>query len=306
MGGQTSVAWVVMPVVNGLDMTMRAIQDCLEQTGVDPRVLVVLQGSDPALREPLENWAQREPRLLVWSHEPPLPSLSSTWNRALEFVWAVGGDEALVVNNDVRLHAETYNTLLGTLHDLDALFVTAVGVRESQFDAYADHGDLDIEQHGGPDFSCFLISRACHAQYPFDEGFIPAYCEDLDYHRRLMLAGDGARIFSVNLPYLHYASQTVALMTPEERAGFAARSRASRQHYKAKWGGDVNEETLVVPFGALNSADLGYSVTTPELQRRVQAGELALPQPVAVPAPEPLTTALPEPFRLHFGVAQEG
>lgn len=290
--------WIVMPVVNGLEMTRQAICDCLDQTGVDPHVLVVLQGADREIRETLEGWAEREPRLLVWSHDPPLPSLSATWNRALRFVWEARGTECLVVNNDVRLDPWTYLRLLTCLPD--HLFVTAVGWDERRWmstmyteRAEAVNGTQLAASKGGPDFSCFLISKACHAQYPFDEAFIPAYCEDLDYHRRLMLGGDGARIFSVNLPYLHYASQTVAQMSPEARAAWAARSGASRAHYRRKWGGDVNEEQFMRPFDP-TSARAGYA-HTPELQRRVLAGE-AIGGTVAVagtPEPADVTEGAP-------------
>ena len=300
-----------MPVVNNWPMTRVAIDDGLAQTGVDPRVLVILQGVSDEIRRQAEDYAEREPRLLVWSHDPPLPSLSATWNRALEFVWACGGEEALVVNNDVRLHPETY-VQLHVLSDLtDALFISAVGVREGQFSAHEDlpaaiWGTVDPHDHydealavlrnggtldaakreivtnlpkGGPDFSCFLLSQVCHAAYPFDEAFIPAYCEDLDYHRRLMLEGDGQRIFSVNLPYLHYASRTVNSYTPEEQQRFAKRVQQSRSHYRQKWGGDVNQEAYTVPYAPESTRN---DVTTPELQRRVQAGESMLPELEAI------------------------
>jgi hypothetical protein len=269
-------AWIVMPVVNNEAMTYQAIQDCLAQSGVDVRVLVVLQGAVD-FREGLERWAETNPRIFVWSHNPALPSLSATWNLALDFVWEVGGTVALVVNNDVRMRPGTYAILKDALEALDALFVTAVGVRQAEFEASLQTGVFDhvgdFEQRGGPDFSCFLISHACHAKYPFDEGFIPAYCEDLDYHRRLMLGGDGARIFSVNLPYLHYASQTVGSYTPAQREAFAQQVRGSRNHYEKKWGGPVNQEIYAVPF----SGEPLPHVTTPELQALVLAGLPAAP-----------------------------
>lgn len=269
--------WIVMPVVNGLEMTRQAICDCLDQTGVDPHVLVVLQGADREIRETLEGWAEREPRLLVWSHDPPLPSLSATWNRALRFVWEAGGEEALVVNNDVRLHPETLWHLSDICRRHTALFVSAVGVREAQFNAFLALRGREVGEavwdvpgecltRGGPDFSCFLISQGCHWKYPFDEGFVPAYKEDCCYHREMMLGGDGARIFSVNLPYLHYASQTVQQMSPEERSAWAKRSGTSRAHYIRCWGGDVNEERFTRK-GDPTSAREG--VTNPDLQRRV-------------------------------------
>jgi hypothetical protein len=300
--------WVVMPVVNGRDMTVQAIEDCLAQQGVETRVLVVCQG-DVDFRQELEEMAVMQPRLLVWSHNPQLPSLSATWNRALRFCWEAGAEEALVVNNDVRVHVRTYQMLRTVLRQQEALFVSAVGVREKDFHPAFDYTAWGTTRwaefsasRGGPDFSCFLLSRECHQQYPFDEHFIPAYCEDLDYHRRLMLAGDGQRIFSVNLPYLHYASQTVQAFTPEQRAAWGRMADGSRRYYARKWGGPVNAETYVVPFGntivhlgtglvaAQMDGEMGaLDVTTPTLQRRVQAGEPAIP----VPAP------------LSFGEEQE-
>lgn len=264
--------WAIMPVLNNLEMTTQAIHDLLAQTGAGEglRVLVINQGGSDELRSGLEALSERtHGRVLVWSHLPPLPSLSATWNRGLEFVWGCGGREALVVNNDVRLHTQTYALLSEVARESDALFVTAVGVREGQFDEYADHGDLDPERRGGPDFSCFLITKEAHRKYPFDEAFIPAYCEDLDAHRRYMLGGDGARIFSINVPYLHYASGTTKAFSLEERAAFAQRSQIARQHYRAKWGGEVNAERFAAPFSGV----VVEGVTTPELQAKIQAGE---------------------------------
>ncbi len=124
---------------------------------------------------------------------------------------------------------------------------------------------------GGPDFSCFLISRACHWKYAFDENFVPAFCEDLDYHRRLMLAGDGHKIFSVNVPYLHYASQTLKTSTPEARAAIERRIGQSRAYYERKWGGPVNAEIFWAPFGREPEDRLPpCGPTTPELQAYIQ------------------------------------
>src|SRR5687767_8365300 len=127
-----------MPVLNCIEYTRDAVIDCFAQTGVNPRVLIVNQGSTTAVREELERLAEIEPRVLVWHHEPPLPSLSATWNTALDFVWAVGGASALVVNNDVRLHHQTYVGLLGALN-VGNLFVSAVGVTPNQFQKDAEH-----------------------------------------------------------------------------------------------------------------------------------------------------------------------
>jgi len=156
----------------------------------------------------------------------------------------------------------------------EALFVSAVGVAPEQFSP--EFEPFDQHARGGPDFSCFLISRACHHRFQFDEGFVPAFCEDLDYHRRLMLAGEGHRIFSVNLPYLHYGSATLKAMEPGARATVEEKiERQSRAYYQRKWGGPVNAERFVRPFCQTEDRD----VSTPALQTMVQADrEYELPR----------------------------
>ncbi len=87
-----------------------------------------------------------------------------------------------------------------------------------------------------------------------------------------MLAGDGPRIFSVNLPFLHFASGTIKQFTPEARARFNRGYDQAVKYYTRMWGGRPNEERFTLK-GDPTSAREG--VTTPELQHRVQAGEPA-------------------------------
>jgi len=276
--------WIVMPVLAGPEMTEAAISDCLAQS-VPVRLLIVNQGVDNAFRERLERIADaHDEQIFLWSHEPPLPSLAATWNRALDFVWQAGGTEALVINNDVRLDPRTYSILEAVLTwpKTGNLFVTAVAVTQEQYDARPDplfdlnpladpHDNTLPLSKGGPDFSCYMISKTCHEVYRFDEAFIPAYCEDLDYHRRLMLGGDGDKIFSINLPYLHLAAQTLKQIDPQQRMKIERQiGQGSRAHYEKKWGGPVNQETYTVPFGGgfsePNKVTDG-SASTPALQR---------------------------------------
>lgn len=274
------------------DYTLAAIRGCINQSHIDVKLLIVNQGSSDETRRALENLADVDllanppGSLFIWSHDPPLPSLSATWNRALDFVWEAGGEHALVVNSDVRLHVRTYATLLQVLQLTDSLLVSAVGVTEEQFDPLApfhlaveDQEFLEQEgpivtgklDKGGPDFSCFLISRKGHEKYRFDENFVPLFCEDLDSHRRYMLNGDGERIFSINLPYLHYGSGSVKALPAAKQETLHRRiEQGSRAYYKRKWGGEVNQETFTVPF---DPASAKSGVTTPELQRLVLRGD---------------------------------
>lgn len=280
------MTWMLMPVLSSPAMTEAAIADCLAQS-VPTRVLVINQGVETAFRERLERIAEEYPdRVFLWSHDPPLPSLSASWNRALDFVWETGGTEALVINNDVRLRPDTIEWLSKIRQLTHALFVSAVGVTAEQFnpeeglifpiDPDADEPKLD---KGGPDFSCYLMSKECHDRFRFDEAFIPAYCEDLDYHRRLMLAGEGSRIFSVNLPFLHFAAQTLKTVDPNKRLLIEAKiASGSRAHYAKKWGGPVNGETFYTPFGDAAMTEewaMKSGPRTPQLQQWVQLQALA-------------------------------
>lgn len=271
--------WCVMPVVNRLDLTQAAVRSLLDQS-VPTQVLLILQGVDDDMRAALENWAAHEPRLHLWAHQPPLPSLAASWNAGLRFVWSQGGEVALVANNDIVCHPLMIANLESILRSHNALFVSAVGVRPEQFTAFAKltqpHDVAEVVwdvpgeclTRGGPDFSCFLLHISGHEKYPFDEGFTPAYCEDLDAHRRYILGGDGDRIFSVNLPFAHHASATLNA-DPSKAEEWGRKIAVSRARYARKWGGPVNGERFTIPFDAETDQD---GVTTPELFEHVRAG----------------------------------
>lgn len=256
--------WAIIPAINLAEMTIQAAQDCLAQT-LPTRVLIISNGSDDADRATFEKFAaENHPRVLLWSHDPALPTLSATWNRALDFVWETGAEHCLVPNNDVRLHKETYARLLTELQlTTNPLFVSAVNagdlfdINQPEFDYYEQVG----AEHGGPDFSCFLISRLCHGMYRFDDNL--SYCNDLDLHRRMMIGGDGARIYSINARYLHFASQTIKRATPEAQERFLKIADQHRAYYAQKWGGPVNQETRLIPW----QDSPALHATTPELQK---------------------------------------
>ncbi len=257
-------ALVIIPCLNCWNYTELAVQDALAQT-MEPTVLVIDNGSTDETRTKLDAWRWKEPRLLAWHHTPPLPSLSATWNRALRFAWDAGHTEALVVNNDVRLHAKTYEVLRRRMivDEHEPWFVTGVGVTPEDFASKADTAGtlFDTESSdttwcprdvGGPDFSCFLICEDGHAAYPFDEGFIPAYYEDNDLHRRYRLGGRGEKIFGCAVPFLHWGSRTVN-QSEDFMKQFHGKFQQSADYYAKKWGGPVGKEQWTVPFNRSQS-----------------------------------------------------
>lgn len=247
------MTWVVMPYLGNLEQTEAAVIDVLNQS-IPVQLLLINQGGPRLTRVD-------DPRVFHWHHDPPLPSLSATWNRALQMVWETGGTHAWVVNNDARFPVVTLERLLEVQDRTQGWFVTACNVRDVyQHDQAVTLQDLFLydtdppiitatpASKGGPDFSCFLITHQCHRWFQFDEGFIPAYHEDNDYHRRLSLAGLGDKIFSVPIPYLHYGSGTLKA-NPTLEAEWGPKFDACRDYYLQKWGGMPHQETYQRPFG---------------------------------------------------------
>lgn len=258
---------IILPYIDCAALTRQATLDLLAQSTSPSPLLLIDNGSQEDGRMLAEEMRTLYPeQILTWHHQPPFPALSAVWNRALEFCWEAGADQALVVNNDVRLAPWTYELLREVRERTDAWFVTAVSVTPPQFEDYLskgiDHARLALGEptesrkdgirpegysYGGPDFSCYLITRECHRFFQFDEGFIPAYHEDNDFHRRLQLAGFGEKIFGVNLPFLHYGSATVN-RSEEVRRAWQPRFAKCQQYYREKWGGLPGSETFQYPL----------------------------------------------------------
>lgn len=236
------------------EYTRAALEDCLAQT-VEPKVILAIDnGSSRETALKLHAFSRKHPGVLPWHHCPPLPTLNATWNAALDCAWDSGARHALVVNNDVRLEPHTYALLLEAMTHYEALFVSAVGVKDwDQYtESWGTYGVWNLEEareghesRGGPDFSCFLISRECHERFRFDEQF--TYYGDNDYHRTLKLAGEGERIFGVAVPYLHFGSKTIN-RSPETAVAYAEVFREHQKRYQEKWGGLPGEERFDSPY----------------------------------------------------------
>lgn len=262
---------IIIPFLDLADMTIQAAEDALNQhlsAGEDIEVILADNGSCPEERARIEAW--RESGLVPKLHTKliafPLVALGSVWNQALDIAFDHGqrhNVDALIINNDVRIHPWTYDRLRGVMYETDALFVSAVNVGEVPL-ALPGFSELLASPRGGPDYSCFLVSRDCWLNYQFDEHL--TYRGDLDHHRTLMLAGQGRRIFSVPVGYKHLASQTIH-RSPEAFQRHCIVDAKHAAYYTEKWGGGTNEELFKEPWSSVAVE----GVKTPELQRAVWA-----------------------------------
>lgn len=250
---------IVMPYIDCLDVTNQATLDALGQLHEQADLLLIDQGSSEEGRAWGELMGVRSnvysSRIRLWRHDPPLPSLAATWNRALDYAWDAGYADAMVWNNDIRVAPHMYAELRNVQQQLGLWFTSPVNCAQGpvseawQYPLAAVHHPQmlwDRRDLGGPDFSCYLITRECHDKYRFDERFQPAYHEDGDYHRRMWLGGNGNRIAGVTLPYLHYGSATIK-RSDEAGVAFAPQFAACRARYVQKWGGEPHHERKIMP-----------------------------------------------------------
>ena len=237
--------WIIVPTRNNQQLLRKAIESFRAQDIGDVRILVIDNGSSDGAA----NWLQTQHDLFVIHIPGHGWSVAHSWNRGLQFVFDNRGeDHALVVNNDVELRPDTYRWLLAH----GGGFVTAVGVREREKILPVD-GGAPVRPHHAigdtamyvppnldqssphPDFSCYLIRRMVYdCVGPFDENFKVAFCEDWDYHVRLHQAGIEA--VSIDLPYLHHASQTIKNADNEDRDRIQKQADANRDYFFQKWG----------------------------------------------------------------------
>ena len=231
--------WIIVPVLNGLHYTRDAVADFLAQDIGDVEVLVVANSPTDGTME----WLRTQPRNVHVMHFAPPRSVAYSWNRALEHVFGLGEQHALVVNNDVRIRPDTYRRLV----EDGGPFVTAVGVSDPKA-INPPYLKPTAPKRPHPDFSCFLISKETWKTVgAFDEKFLGAYAEDWDYHVRLHKAGIEAQC--LDLPFLHFASGTIKSTENEEVDAIHARAAANRKYFKEKWGVDGGSKEYSALFG---------------------------------------------------------
>lgn len=182
--------------------------------------------------------------------------LAAAWNSGIEQAFAAGNEYVLVCNDDVLFAPYTIDALYWGMKNGGKAVITAQNVRGhtanpdsilTMPDEYDPKVQLDPVYCGGPDFACFMIGYTAWKYVgQFDENFVPAYFEDNDYHRRIILSGMEA--CSINTaPYYHYGSQTqnADSVNPVVRPEAFVRNR---NHYIVKWGGEPGNEIFEHPY----------------------------------------------------------
>lgn len=186
--------------------------------------------------------------------------LSRAWNMGIRRAKELGFDLVFLPNLDVIFHPKTLDNLIKWASKYKSSIVTASLVFES-FDQFRRH---EIEEKyedglGRSSFSCFLLRISEWEKVgDFDEVFEPAYYEDDDYSRRMVLAKArfGTALDSV---FFHRISQTLQNDT-ELNSNWNPIFDANAKRYIEKWGGPVGHEKWKEPYNGLQTTQVSTKV----------------------------------------------
>lgn len=153
--------------------------------------------------------------------------------------WNFGIEEALnwvlIVNDDVVLAGGAVERMLDVITN-----PAVVGQFPIVTSSQPDGTGLEC-------WSMFMLGKRTIDEIgQFDDRFWPAYYEDTDYSRRLMLRGHRVRVVPDTIVEHHCASTLRSLDDARQRNLLAAIERC-KQSYRDKWGGLPGQETLTAP-----------------------------------------------------------
>ena len=161
----------------------------------------------------------RERNFVIYKPENNL-GVSGSWNMIMDYAEKVKGTHVLILNDDIYL-----------------------GKSEEEIKT--------IIRLWNPEFLCtelnwcsFILSVDAYLKVgKFDENFFPAYFEDNDYFRRMLLTGVNITNNAMLNPVIYRNSMTIQ-KSPELNSGFEKNSH----YYISKWGGQPTQEKFTTPL----------------------------------------------------------
>jgi GT2 family glycosyltransferase len=216
---------LAVPTLNRLDRLTEMLASVAASTRLPDRVLIVNNGHQ-VTDQLCEEWS-RSFELDVFTPQHNLGvagSVNFAWRNTPDgWFWCHCNDDAELDPKCLGLMAEA---------------------AEENPDAFI------VPEHGeGSAFTLFIASSAMRDKVGyFDEAFFPAYYEDVDLGRRMILSGI-KRVIVKGAAYVHHTSSTLKAYTPEQERKHHDQFRANCQRYIEKWGGEADKsEKFTVPY----------------------------------------------------------
>lgn len=149
--------------------------------------------------------------------------VAASWNSILQ---AFPEDLVLLSGDDIVVQPDTIEKMVAAAERSKGLFFVA---------------------NGASSWAFFLQKPELTKKIGYyDEKFWPAYFEDNDYHRRMLLAGENYEL-AEGAVVAHDISSTLNSLSPEEKKKFEEEIDKNSRYYGIKWGGPPGHEKLTAP-----------------------------------------------------------
>ncbi len=215
-----------IPTYKSFDHAYNGVLAALRSTLPPDQIAIIDNSGNGSGAEHLMPLTQKFSNVYIWPQTYNI-GVAKSWNT---FFNHYQDDYVIIANDDVEVEPYTIERM-----------VTA---------AETNKRDIFFSGDGesGNAFSLFLLKKAGYDLIgAFDEKFYPAYFEDNDYARRMLLKG--YRIIPVSgATYAHVGSSTIKRYTPQEWDVHHNAHRANERYYIVKWGGMPHNEQFETPF----------------------------------------------------------
>jgi GT2 family glycosyltransferase len=227
---------LVIPTLNRYDLLGKTLETFMAGTVKPDRVVVINNGAEP-LFDKVGN-LDRVARNLMEVTPPRNLGVAGSCNLAMKLCIGMGS-LWLHSNDDVEVGPRM-------VEGLKERFDSLVSEEESALFTVPPHG-------AGSLFTVFLADPGWLEECVgwWDETFFPAYFEDNDYARRLVMSGYKYRnILEPNgqNDYIHHTSSTRARQIELGQEDVHGQFAKCQSYYIRKWGGPPEFEKFTIPF----------------------------------------------------------
>lgn len=217
-----------LPTYRSFDLAYLSVLAVLRGTYVPDQIIIIDNSSDGAGTLYLTPLTHKFSNVFILPQMHNM-GVAASWNIAMT---TINTDYMIIANDDIEVEPYT----------IERLVEAAIKTPNEVF--FSGDGSMANA------FSLFLLTqRGYKAVGPFDEVFYPAYFEDGDYARRMMLKG-----YVINkvagATYSHVGSSTIRRYTQTEMQAHHESFRGNQAYYIRKWGGLPQQEEFTTIFNS--------------------------------------------------------
>lgn len=159
-------------------------------------------------------------------HNATFNGLSAAWNDGMRRAFADGCKYALITTDDILIFDDAIDKMLQFGESKDSVGVSFWSPTKIEEGQSKNHRIW---------FSCAMCRQETLMVHGlFDENYTPVYCEDSDYHARIILDGRDIAILP-DASFFHYKSLTLAV-DPDFKRSNSGTQANNTQYFTKKWG----------------------------------------------------------------------